>query len=270
MELHLCRVIWTAGAVLCYPRESHSTWNTTQSSNSSFPYPHFLHKNLPSPPPQGSSRRQQPTHPFSLLRYAAQPMSNQRLFPLSLTPRNSKLFPSAPSKPGRKAPRPVSRHGRRHLAAEPAILCAAQGKGSQLNEGTGFDAPAANWAMLLQHIPAMSSVRWYTGSTDVVWWLALASQHSWSVQHAHHTFSLFIWLKNYEYTAFLLCRDLGQFSLLAEEQRLWYNFHTVLQACKDICYSACVDCLSACKCVCTSCCCALKICFHTVGRKSGY
>jgi len=43
----------------------------------------------------------------------------------------------------------VSQRGRGHLAAQPAFLHAARGKGSRLDGGTGLDSPAASWAMLL-------------------------------------------------------------------------------------------------------------------------
>lgn len=239
------------GATPCF-----SPWNTSRSSTSIFPYPHFLHKSLPSPHPKAEAGSSNPLTPFPSSGMLPTPWATKD-YSLSLSPPEAATLPIC-SLVRQRSLEPVSWRGRRvGCSASHSLSCPR--KGSQLNVGTGFDTPAANWAMLLQHIPAMSSVKWYSRSTDVVWWLALAPQHSWSVQHAHLTFSLFIWLKNDEYTAFLLCRNLGQFSLLAQEQRLWYNFHTILQACKGICYSACVDCLSACKHVCPWCFCALKM-----------
>lgn len=208
--------------------------------------------------PKATAGSSNPLTPFPFIVMLSSPWAAND-YSLSLSPQKEQTLSICSLRA-----RPVSWCGRRHLAAQPAILFAAPGKGSQMNVGTGFDTPAAKWAMLLLHIPAMSSVKWYTRSTDVVWWLVLAPQHSWSVQHIHNTFSLFIWLKNDEYTAFLLCRNLGQFSLLAEEQSLWYNLDTVLQAC----CSACVDCLCACKHLVLLCTILLQCCVFSHCRKA--
>lgn len=90
--MHLCRVISTAGSILCYPRGGHSLFLPLK--HQPLFYQHLPISTLPAqepafPTPQGRSRQQQPTHTFSLLRYAAHPMGNQRLFPLSLTTRSS-------------------------------------------------------------------------------------------------------------------------------------------------------------------------------------
>lgn len=150
--MHLCRVILAAGSILYYLRESYPpppprpcTLSTTCCSESiCFSSPLYPSTCLPFRPRAEATH----FHLFSSLSRLLTPLAIND-YSLPLFCRNRNLFTATPSDPASRAQKPVSCHGRRHLAAQPAILCAAQGKGSRLSGGTGFDSLSANWAMLL-------------------------------------------------------------------------------------------------------------------------